>query len=342
MTTSPFTWQSDDLDHMASIDGDTIRYATVTDEYDDDVPYTAASEKEQPLADFLAGGPSEPVPTKVLAEMLASLGRTAPWLDPLRLQEAAASGDLDATKAVLDGGAQKNAVVRGKTALSVALANQHLPVAAFLVTRGAAPNVRLAGGETALHVAARNAGSSAWAETLRGLLAAKADLVAQDDAGQTPLLAGLRGHLSKEGVEVLVADSRAVNLPAHDGTTPLIAEAKGWCRPSVMRALLGAGADVNARAKDGWSALLYAITKNDLWLVKMLIERRADVNVVGQAHRQGYTPLSALAMAENLASPPPGGLPTGDASTPQVALKRKALELAGQIVVALKAAGAKR
>jgi ankyrin repeat protein len=342
MTNRTFAWQSDDLDHTATIDGGTIRYATVTDAYDDDVPYTGASEKQQGIPDFVGGGPSEPVPTRVLAEMLAALGKTVTWLDPLRLHEAAAAGDLAATQALLDANAGKDAIVRGRTALSAALAAQQLEVASLLVTRGANPNVRLAGRETALHVAARSAGTSNWTAALRTLLAAKADPGAQDDEGQTPLLAGLRGHLCKEGVEVLVADARAINVAAHDGTTPLIAEAKGWCRPSVVRALLGAGADVSATAKDGWSALLYAITKSDLWLVKMLIDRGADVNVVGQAHRTGYTALSALAMAENLASPPAGGLPKGDASNPQVALKRKALELAGQIVEALKTAGAKR
>jgi hypothetical protein len=341
MTTRNFGWQSDDLEHTAEIDAGTIRWATVTDTFDDDRPYTGATEQKQPVADFLAGGPTGRVPIEVLEEMIAALGKPAPWLAPLRLQEAAAGGDMATTRALLGGGAKPNAVVRGRTALSAALTAQQFEAATVLLDGGADPNVRLEGGQTALHVAAKSAGSAAWATMLRALLAAKADLEARDDEGQTPLLAGLRGHLCKEGVDVLVGTRRAVNAASADGSTPLLAESRGWCRPSVVRMLLGAGADVNSRSKDGWSPLLWAITKNDLWFVKMLIDARADVNVVGQPHKQGQPARSALALAEFLATPPAGGLPKADPSNPQATLKRKALELAGQIVEALKAAGAK-
>jgi ankyrin repeat protein len=347
MTAKTFTWQSngggddlsgEDLEHTAEIDGGAIRWATVTDEYDDDRPYTGASEKRQDVADFIAHGPIESAPIKVLDGISAALAAAPAWMDPLRLRYAAAEGDLTATRGLLRiGGAYKNVVVRGKTALSAALEAERIDTATCLLDGGCDPNVRLDGGETALHVAARHCKTAASATLLRALLAAGAVIEARSADGQTPLLAGLCGHLCKEGVLILVEDRKAINTPAEDGTTPLVAEARGWCRPSVVRALLGAGADVNLRSKDGWSPLLWAITKHDMWLVKMLIDARADVNVVGQPHKHGQPPRSALALAQSFA----GTADPGEAaSSTQAALKRKSVELANQIVDALKAAGA--
>ncbi len=219
-------------------------------------------------------------------------------------------------------------VVRGRTALSAALESQQLEAAACLLVGGSDPTVRLAEGATALHVAAKRAGSSAWAGVLRALLAAGADLEARGEDGQTPLVTGLRGHLSKEGVEILVEARKGVNTASADGTTALLAEAQGWCRPSVVRLLLGAGANVNSRSKDGGSALLWAISKHDQWFVKMLIDAKADVTVVGPAGK------SALALAESYASATEKHDPTSQ--------KGKAGALAVQIVELLKAAGAKK
>jgi ankyrin repeat protein len=317
-----FGWQSDDQEHTADLDASSIRWATVTDSYDDDRPHTAETE-QQPIADFLAGGPSVRAPISVLEEMLAALGASVSWIEALRLQYAASDGDLAATRALLRAGAPPNVVVRGRTALSAALESEQIETASCLLEGGSLPNVRLGGGATALHVAARNAKTSAWVGMLRALLAAGADLDARAEGGLTPLVAGLRGHLAKEGVEVLVAGRKAVSTPSDDGATPLIAEARGWARPSVVRLLLAVGADVNARSKDGWSALLWAITKHDARLVKTLIDGGADVKVVGQPHKQGQSPKSALTLAESYAGA------TG-APNPQIA----------QIVDLLRTAGA--
>jgi ankyrin repeat protein len=256
--------------------------------------------------------------------MVAALGKPVSWVAPLRLQYAAEEGDVAAVRAELAAGAPPNALVRGKTALSAAFEAEQLETAAALLERGADVKVRLAGGATALHVAARNAKSTAWVGALRALMEAGGDLGARNDEGQTPLLAGLTGHLSKEGVEVMVADRKAVNDASTDGTTPLIAETRGWCRPSVVRMLLAAAADAKPRGKDGWSALLWAITKHDARIVKMLIDAGADVNVTAVPHKQGQAARSAMALAESYAA-------GRDAANPQVA----------QIVEHLRAAGAR-
>ncbi len=319
-----FAWQSDDLEHTAEIEEKNIRWATVSDAYDDDRPYTADTEKRQLITDFVAGGPAVRAPIAVLEQIVAALAKPVSWMAPLRLQYAAEDGDLAAMRAELASGAPPNALVRGKTALSAAFEAEQLEAAAALLEGGADPKVRLAGGATALHVAARNAKASAWVGALRALMEAGADLGARNAEGQTPLLAGLTGHLSKEGVEVMVAERRAVNDASVDGTTPLIAETRGWSRPSVVRMLLAAGADAKPRGKDGWSALLWAITKHDARIVKMLIDGGADVNITAPAHKQGQPARSALALAQSYTA-------GRDAANPQV----------GQIVEHLRTAGAR-
>jgi hypothetical protein len=330
MTTPTFDWQSDDQEHTAAIDGTSIRWATVTDAYDDDKPYTGATEQTQTVADFLAAGPIEAAPIAVVEKMLAALGKTAPWLGALRLQRAAEAGDVAATKELLRGGSKPNEVVRGKTALSAALESQQLEAAACLLEGGSNPNVKLGDGITALHVAAKRAGSSAWAGVLRALMAKGGDVEARGEDGQTPLVTGLRGHLGKEGVEILVEGGKGVNVASADGTTALLAESQGWCRPSVVRLLMGAGANVNARSKDGGSALWWAIAKHDAWFVKMLIDAGADVTVAGPGGK------TVLAAAEYHAGAAAGA--KHDPGSP----KGKVGVLAAQIVELLKGAGARR
>ena len=149
MTLRNFGWQSDDLEHTAEIDGGTIRWATVTDTYDDDRPYTAGDEQRQPIAGFVANGPSVRAPIGVLEQMLAALGERAKpvaWIEPLRLQYAASDGDVAATRALLAAGGKPNAVVRGRTALSAALQAEQIEAATRLLEGGSDPNVRLEGG----------------------------------------------------------------------------------------------------------------------------------------------------------------------------------------------------
>ena len=184
MPARTFSWQSDDdQEHAAEIEADHLRWATVTDAYDDDRPYTAGTEQRQPIADFLAGGPAVRAPIAVLEEMVAAIGKPVRWMGPLRLQYAAEDGDLAALREELASGAALNALVRGKTALSAALEAEQLETAAALLEARADPKVRLAGGATALHVAARNAKASAWVGALRALLAAGADLGARERRG---------------------------------------------------------------------------------------------------------------------------------------------------------------
>lgn len=102
----------------------------------------------------------------------------------LVLLDAAAAGQTDLVKALLDGGANieiKNNV--GATALILAAAKGHSEVVKLLLDRGAAVNVKTATGITPL-MAAATAGN---AEMVKLLLEKGADVSARDQQGRTAM-----------------------------------------------------------------------------------------------------------------------------------------------------------
>ena len=69
--------------------------------------------------------------------------------------------------------------------------------------------------------------------------------------------------------------------------TELIEAVKaGEC--STVESLLDSGADVNHRFEQGWTALSFAAGRGDLAMVKLLVERGADIFSVGRDNRTPY------------------------------------------------------
>lgn len=86
---------------------------------------------------------------------------------------------------------------------------------------------------------------------------------------------------------------RLVNSPDHYNDTPL-SDAAYWGHTTMARFLLGKGADVNALNSRGQTPLYRAVMKNDLDMVKLLVEEgHADVNATIDAH--GNTLAHAIA-----------------------------------------------
>jgi len=123
------------------------------------------------------------------------------------------------------------------------------------------------------------------------------------DIGATPLLRAARGA-DLAAIERLTASGALVDLPQREGITPLMAGVGAGARPidtrgkfrtelealATAEALLDAGAAIDARDARGRSALHYAASVGYTDVVKLLVERGADLKAVDV---DGLTPLDA-------------------------------------------------
>jgi ankyrin repeat protein len=167
---------------------------------------------------------------------------------------AAREGDVESTKAMLDGGVDINyGDVDNSTALVVALMNKQFTLAKYLLDRGADVNVVDASGRTALY-AAIDIRNEDWStlpnrkleDSLPSLDVVKAilDRGAKVDTALTKPLPGRSGM-----------DAGDTALGA--GATPLMRAARAG-DAAVMRLLLAKGANPKLTTRDGTTALLFA------------------------------------------------------------------------------------
>jgi ankyrin repeat protein len=248
---------------------------------------------------------------------------------------AAAKGDLEITRLLLEHGANTRVMRQGIPASS--LAQRHPEVLALLLeAEGAAyfdaarsgdmPALEAAldGGagvdrrndedRTALGLATENGHDAAVAL----LLERGAEVAARDRYGRTPLmLAAAKGHTAV--VRRLLdrgADAHARN---RWNQTPLLLAARGQAREVAdlltaagatlglvehiylcdgdrAREMLASSADVNAAAPDGTTPLMAAAAVGDVDLMRLLLEHGADLNA---ATGLGATALATAVMAAN-------------------------------------------
>lgn len=179
-------------------------------------------------------------------------------------------------------------------------------------------------GRTALHWAAREN----RAEIIQLLLAAKADVNAADRTGKGPLtLAAETGSVdatkllldagasvtirdsiggtaltwacglgSAETVKLLLSKGADASIIDVNGLTPLI-WAAGIGKAESVEVLLETNPNLDLNIKDGVtgdSALMRAVRSGKLESVRLLINKKADVNTV---NKQGYTPLQLAALS---------------------------------------------
>jgi ankyrin repeat protein len=176
---------------------------------------------------------------------------------------------------------------------------------AFLLSKGANPNLPNAEGNTPLHVAAHSISAYATSEVLataRQLLGSKARVDARNNDGQQPLHMALNridaGNLSarQEGairdmVEMLIEAGAPINQPSGNGCTPLFL-ASNLCTASIVKQLLVAGANVRQESHHGRSALHAA---RDPAIVELLVAAGADVAAVDW---DGCSPLHVASSAK--------------------------------------------
>ena len=238
-------------------------------------------------------------PTGRAAQMTVFLGPQPTGFTALLF--AVRAGSLEATKALLDAGADVNdALSDGESALVVATANAHWEVANLLLDRGADPN-HAGAGWNALHQTVHSrrpnlgytpgpvpTGSLDSIVVVKKLLAKGVDV---------------NGRMTKNGMK----DGQR-NRVNRLGATAFFLGAKNTDL-EVLRLLLDAGADVNLPSADGSTPLMVAAGLA-MWYVgedggslpgqedeafeavKVCVERGSDVNAV---NRINETPLHGAA-----------------------------------------------
>jgi len=215
----------------------------------------------------------------------------------------------DVRQALVDGGADVDALdARGRTPLFYA-ATQSRETAQFLLDNGADPEIRDFTGATPVHEAAQNSQDATFVIEL--LLAYGADLADIDDRGRTAIhyLADNPHYFSAPMLNFLLAHNLDVNARDADGATPLHlavgggiddapSAASAYGNPGAAKALLARGADLAARDKAGQTPLHYfaAYNSGHMALLALLISSGADPAAKDNA---GHTPLDLAIKAGN-------------------------------------------
>jgi ankyrin repeat protein len=219
------------------------------------------------------------------AELLLSLGAdpnasTKGGRHPI--DWAAAAGHLSLVELLAAKGANDLSI-----ALFLAIQQQQIPVARYLLEHGANPNLYYPASNSTmpLHLAARQ-GNLEEAELL---LRHGASVNGLEQNGDTPLV-GAAGGTSREVVELLFNNGATISQRPGYWT---VFQHWALCAgdTNVAMALLSHGANVDAKDGDGRTALHFAAQQGTVQAVEWLLKNSANVNV---KDNKGQTPLSLL------------------------------------------------
>ena len=270
----------------------------------------------------LAGVITGPSPEEARAE----LSRLSVDYSKETFIERVEQGDRTATGLFLAAGMDANAAIdqEGNTALMVAANNGRAEVVDELVQAGANVNVTNRQGVSALMRAATREDVA----LVRTLIAAKADLNHKDSRGETALsFAAARGR--RETVTLLLdsgaqpeAIDRAFVAAAESGEPEIArllldrgADVQKVGGEALVKAIVQSGrsdrvndnvkfilgmvGDVSAQDANGWSAVHLAAREGNAALLRLLLEKGADLNRVcackGFLNARDWTPLQIAA-----------------------------------------------
>ncbi|MCC6365606.1 MAG: ankyrin repeat domain-containing protein [Bryobacterales bacterium] len=215
------------------------------------------------------------------------------------LQEAIRQGDLSRMKALLEGGADANAVdEEGTPALMNAALYGGAAHMKVLLERGANVNAKNAAGATALIWAAGDA------EKARLLVAAGADVNVQSMPGRTALQVAATAANGAATVKLLLDKGAKVDARDRIDPIPVLFTGGGKATPLIeasrvgdvatVRALLVAGADVNAKSAQGVTALSEAVLFGRREIVKELLASGAAVDGAVAMSRMPLLSMAAM------------------------------------------------
>ncbi len=228
---------------------------------------------------------------------------------------AARRGQLDAVRALLDAGANVNdtAVVHpGEPAtpvMTIAIANGHYEVAAYLLDRGADPNA-MPNGWTALHQLARARSEAGKTRTNIGWTTGPRMTGTLSGVELARRLLDKGAHVNQQATREFKDGYRYAAYVSRIGATPLLMAAR-VCDAELMKLFLERGADITIPSADGMTPFMAAAgngirSPNEDGMdddapaaVRLLLDTgRVDVNA-GDA--RGWTPLHGAAYRGNLA-----------------------------------------
>ncbi|MHA2303633.1 MAG: ankyrin repeat domain-containing protein, partial [Candidatus Thorarchaeota archaeon] len=199
---------------------------------------------------------------------------------PISLQEAAARGNLDLVKSLIEDGIEVDYREDGfcKTALHRAAMSGHRDVVQYLLANGAQVDAwnNFPGGMP-LHYAAEQ-GHKEIAELL---IAHGADINAKDVQGRTPIgtpidLAIEQGHREIAKLLLIKSGDVSIHMAAYIGDLQKVEK------------FIDDGTDADAKDQQGQTALHYAAKGGEIGMVEFLISKGTDVNA---KDNRNFTPL---------------------------------------------------
>lgn len=194
----------------------------------------------------------------------------------------------------------------GKTPLQLASERGHIGFVAYLLEKGATPNVKDVSSSTPLHEAVRNG----QIECAKLLLAAGADPNQKDSAGNTPLHLVMPVASRSALFSMLLAAGADPNQKDSYGETPLHIAARLGMSEDIIRALVSAGADVNERNKKGVTPLSLAIERKQIAQAGLFVTLGSDIHAedidgntaLTKSFASGLDMVTAVVTKDNVAS----------------------------------------
>jgi uncharacterized protein len=186
------------------------------------------------------------------------------------MHEAAARGDVEALKRLISAAASlESANAAGETPLLLAVKNNHLPAAAFLIDAGSNINAQAANKDSPWLLA----GALGRTEMLRHMIPKGPDFSLRNRFGGNALIPACeRAHV--ETVKLLLTTRIDVNHVNNLGWTCLleivILGEGGPRHVEVAELVLAAGADPNIADKDGVSPLAHARKKHQNEIARLI------------------------------------------------------------------------
>jgi len=230
-------------------------------------------------------------------------------------------GHMDIAELLIERGAAVDvADDNGNTPLRWAVYNMHGDLARLFIDHGASLDVVGGNGSTLLHGAAYGGN----ADLVQLLLDHDADVNARNGALYTPLLSGIVGRAGVDVLQMLIdagADVHdrngdgynAFTLAARRDTTDVavylmeqgvstharadyngmsaLHNAAAGGNTALIEILLDDGANIDEECSDGWTALTWAVIRNQVDAAALLLERGANPD---PARADGKTPLHEL------------------------------------------------